>query len=740
MAETGASTVQQLAAQVSALRADQSRELRAEIAALRSQLNLLPRAESSFPVADSTHRLRARGDSHGNAMAVVTVLPAAQTGVAVFSLKAFAAAPLDVDVFAPFASPAEYLGASALPSAGANMSFYALRSLRAGCEARNYRAVVWVIGNSDDFIPVLKLMRDLRHLREPAPTWIELHDPFLLNVADKCIRLEGGRMSHVVRGHLRAGAGELDWHAIDHGDYSDLVENGYAGVRSMLNDVPFTGLLVHSKAAKDIVRRDWPELDETRVSLLFHPVFEPYRRRYQPACESIRMGSFGVPNSSKKTELVLEAFRLIRAQQPDATLVLAGYQAAAYARDRGLLHEPGLSVVESPGDSDLHALMTGVDVAVQLRLRNLGESSGIIPQLLALDVPVLASPSGAMRDFGRAVAYVPEPCDASQLAQLILKEASHPEVRQAARESYSTTFTPTLFCKQLVNIVDGETPEAPNLSLPEVASKETGGSGPEMASDDATAWHRFEQIAHEIEAMRNPYFRSHLERYRHTLAALEELMPARRCTALEMGTTWVLAVLLKEWLGFSEVDVTDWQPDGAVSAVRALTVLGNPLRAFSLDLESAPLPVEDDRYDLVICCEVLEHLDVDPMFMLAEINRTLAPGGKLLLTTPNVTSSRNTYKILNGHAPHFFMQYQKDRGRYRHNIEYAPEQVAGLLIAAGLRVDRLWTADTFEAPVPEMIQQLKGLGYPVALRGDNMFVVATKTGPVVDRYPPIMYV
>ena len=731
---------QELIAQLSGLMEGQSRELRAEIALLRSHVDHLQREESSFPIADSVQRLRVRGDSHRNAIAVVTVLPPAKTGVAVFSLKTFAAAPLEVDVFAPFATPAEYLGSSALPGASASMSFFSHRSIRAGCEVRNYRAVIWVLGNSDDFIPVLKLLRDLRHLRKTTPTWIELHDPFLLNVTAKCIQLEGGRMSHVVQQHLHGKADDIGWQIIDHGDYSRLVELGYAGIRSMLSDVPFTGLLVHSKAAKDIVRRDWPELEEARLSLLFHPVFEPYCRRDQPHTQSVRIGSFGVPNPSKQTELILDAFRLIRALQPSATMVLAGYQAAAYAQNGCLLNEPGLTVVDSPSDSALLSLMAGVDIAVQLRLRNSGESSGIIPQLLALDVPVLASPTGAMREYGSAVAHVPEPCDANQLAEFILKEASQPEARRTAREVYSTTFTPALFCKQLIQIVDGEIPEVLDASLLDVLPKRSGDSSLEHSTNHTPpSWSQFERIAQEIEATRNPYFRSHLERYRHTLVALETWMPARRRTALEMGTTWVFAVLMKKWLGFSEVDVTDWQPDGASAGKRDLTVLESSLRTFSLDLESEPLPVESDRYDLVLCCEVLEHLDVDPMFMLAEINRTLAPGGRLLLTTPNVTSSRNACKILNGYAPHFFMQYNKDRSPYRHNIEYAPDQVAGLLNAAGLHVERIWTADTFEAPVPEMIQQMKTLGYPVAMRGDNMFVVATKTGPVVDRYPPIIY-
>jgi SAM-dependent methyltransferase len=47
-----------------------------------------------------------------------------------------------------------------------------------------------------------------------------------------------------------------------------------------------------------------------------------------------------------------------------------------------------------------------------------------------------------------------------------------------------------------------------------------------------------------------------------------------------------------------------------------------------------PLPFADGSVHLVHCSEVVEHLE-DPGAMLREVRRVLAPGGHLLLTTPN---------------------------------------------------------------------------------------------------------
>ncbi len=49
---------------------------------------------------------------------------------------------------------------------------------------------------------------------------------------------------------------------------------------------------------------------------------------------------------------------------------------------------------------------------------------------------------------------------------------------------------------------------------------------------------------------------------------------------------------------------------------------------------NAPLPFEDGRFRLIWCSEVLEHLK-DPAFSLGEMLRVTAPGGHVVLTTPN---------------------------------------------------------------------------------------------------------
>ncbi len=58
------------------------------------------------------------------------------------------------------------------------------------------------------------------------------------------------------------------------------------------------------------------------------------------------------------------------------------------------------------------------------------------------------------------------------------------------------------------------------------------------------------------------------------------------------------------------------------------------------DIERQPLPFDNERFDCVVFAEVFEHLRIDPLFVLSEINRVMRMGGRLFFTTPNLYSAQ----------------------------------------------------------------------------------------------------
>lgn len=77
-----------------------------------------------------------------------------------------------------------------------------------------------------------------------------------------------------------------------------------------------------------------------------------------------------------------------------------------------------------------------------------------------------------------------------------------------------------------------------------------------------------------------------------------------------------------------------------------------------------PLPLASGSQDVVLCGEVIEHLP-DPDALLAELHRVLAPGGKLILSTPNLACWANRLLLPLGVQPLFTeVSSQQKVGRY----------------------------------------------------------------------------
>lgn len=234
------------------------------------------------------------------------------------------------------------------------------------------------------------------------------------------------------------------------------------------------------------------------------------------------------------------------------------------------------------------------------------------------------------------------------------------------------------------------------------------------------------------------YHKTHEARIARTLHVLLDQKPSG--VLLELGTGSVVPIALQELAPELEVHVTDFHLDEPASGVKQL-VYGNKERTvpvYRIDLESTPIPVPDETFDVVLCNEVIEHMEIDPMFMMAEINRILKPGGLLITTTPNIVSSWAVTKILHGIEPYFYMQYRPTRNYYRHNYEYSIHSLVAVLKGAGFD-GSAWTEDSFEEPNYTDVNKLKAIGYPMHHVGDNIFAVSRKIGPVVDRHPAVIY-
>ncbi|MCH7979665.1 MAG: methyltransferase domain-containing protein [Acidobacteria bacterium] len=237
------------------------------------------------------------------------------------------------------------------------------------------------------------------------------------------------------------------------------------------------------------------------------------------------------------------------------------------------------------------------------------------------------------------------------------------------------------------------------------------------------------------------YFKNQLSRYLVTLELLPSAVPGERL--LEVGASYHHQTpALKRWKGY-DVRCTDlW--DGPQQWNQTVANRnGDESHIFpvdNFDVEQAPWPYPDASFDVVLLCELLEHLSTDPMRVMGEINRVLKKGGRLLLSTPNVTSARSVEAVLRGESPYFWGQYEVGGlPTDHHNREYTPGEVVRLAGAAGFSILTLRTAGGVGAPNRSVLRELVRSGHPIAWRGDCILVLAQKEGPVRDRYPAEFY-
>lgn len=101
------------------------------------------------------------------------------------------------------------------------------------------------------------------------------------------------------------------------------------------------------------------------------------------------------------------------------------------------------------------------------------------------------------------------------------------------------------------------------------------------------------------------------------------------------------------------------------------------------------LPYAAKTFDLVIALEIIEHL-YDTDFFLSEVRRVLKPGGHVILSTPNLASARNRYRLLVNQYPQY-LEYST-RGAGHIHLYTAPVLVAQLA-QHGLRVNKIMGAN-----------------------------------------------
>jgi hypothetical protein len=166
--------------------------------------------------------------------------------------------------------------------------------------------------------------------------------------------------------------------------------------------------------------------------------------------------------------------------------------------------------------------------------------------------------------------------------------------------------------------------------------------------------------------------------------------------------------------------------------------------AAGYNIETTTWPHEDETFDIVLLTEVLEHLLLNPLAVFSEAARVLVPGGRFILTTPNIACLESVQSILDFRSPYTYGVYSKHGPYGRHNREFIPSEIERLGRACGFETDLLTTHDCygFRCDVSEarsILNRRNDTALQRQLRGQVIFYVGRKSAGPRGPFPAELF-
>ena len=519
--------------------------------------------------------------------------------------------------------------------------------------------------------------------------------------------------------------------------------------------------IVHSKAVEFDLRKAGFKGPIARIphgAWLPEPDRMTFRHKLGLDESTPLIGVFGFLKPYKRIAESLRAFRRLVRLRDDVKMILVGeshpdFPLAELIRSLGLSEHVrmlGFTPLE-----DFAGYISAVDIVLNLRFPTVGESSGTLLRSLGLGQPVLVSNVGSFAEFPDSIC-LKVPIDSREedtifeyLNLLVSRPELGREIGARARDWVARECNWSLAAERYSDFLKAVRDHA------EWTQPEEHAPASELSPETAQLLAQSQNPPHRVEPdyilgwsnESRDYAETHISRLTKTLDLTPPGGPDDRI--LEMGAYLQITASLKTKLGYGEVRGCYY---GEAGHTDRKTVTSHTGEEFSCDVdlfdaEKDTFPYPDEHFSTVLCCELIEHLPSDPMHMMSEVNRILKPGGHFLVTTPNIGSLRAIKAILEGYHPGFFPAYIRpskpgEEVEARHNREYAPREIHRLLSDSGFDVTVLETGPFLDEPQPGhgwVKHLLERYQLSADLRGDGIYAVGQKSGPIKQRYPSWLY-
>ena len=238
------------------------------------------------------------------------------------------------------------------------------------------------------------------------------------------------------------------------------------------------------------------------------------------------------------------------------------------------------------------------------------------------------------------------------------------------------------------------------------------------------------------------YLAAAQDRLTTTLNLVPRLPDPERVRVLEIGgMPYFMTVLVERFFGY-RVEVAN-EPTLERGEAGNVQVLENDhgdrheIRYKTLNIEYDDWPWPDETFDIVLYCEVIEHLVYDPTHTLVEAHRVLQKGtGQLLVSTPNALCY--TYLVQMVRGQNFYPPYSGWSHYARHHRLFSPAELVHLCTKVGYQVHTCSSVYDRAYDHPPRLQPfVRALMRIGRLRGrlDVIYLLASPVGTAKPAYP-----
>ncbi len=160
------------------------------------------------------------------------------------------------------------------------------------------------------------------------------------------------------------------------------------------------------------------------------------------------------------------------------------------------------------------------------------------------------------------------------------------------------------------------------------------------------------------------------------------------------------------------------------------------------NIDTDDIPFEE-KFDVILFCEVLKHLTNDPMLAILRIKKSLKENGTLTLTTPNVNRLENISKMIAG--SNIYDPYSGYGIYGRHNREYNKHELFLLLSHLGFEIEEMFSSDVHENhsdsffPVKKFAKIIRNFKNRKFDLGQYIFLRARNAAPAKSCKPRWLY-